>query len=76
MPMYEFDCADCHESFEELVLSGSDVDSVSCPSCTSHRVSKKLSAFAVGAASGGSFDTGYSGGSSCSGGGCCSGSCG
>jgi len=73
--MYEFDCADCHKSFEELVMSGTE-DSVSCPSCTSKHVAKKLSAFAVGAASGGSFDaSSYSGGSSCSGG-CCGGSCG
>ncbi|MBI5531749.1 MAG: zinc ribbon domain-containing protein [Deltaproteobacteria bacterium] len=76
MPMYEFDCSDCHKTFEELVLSGTDPDAVSCPACTSKHVAKRLSAFAVGASSSFGSDASASAGS-CASGGCCSGgSCG
>jgi putative FmdB family regulatory protein len=75
MPMYEFDCVDCKKSFEELVLSG-DPD-VSCPACTSTHVSKRLSAFAVGAGAAESSSAPAATSSSCATGGCCSGgSCG
>lgn len=47
MPIYEFDCHDCGDSFESLVLSFSAVDRVSCPVCESKNVKKKLSTFAV-----------------------------
>jgi putative FmdB family regulatory protein len=44
--MYEFDCHECGEPFEELVLSASRVSEVTCPSCGSRQVKKKLSTFA------------------------------
>ncbi len=66
MPIYEYLCAGCSETFEELV-SASTAESVQCPGCGSTTVTKLLSPFAtprpVGAAVGG-------------GGGCCGGSCG
>lgn len=76
MPMYEFDCVDCHTTFEELVLAGSGQTEIACPACASRQVSRRLSAFAVGAAS--SFGSSHSAsgdpaGSSCATGGCCSG---
>lgn len=76
MPMYEFDCVDCHKTFEELVLAGSAETEIACPSCASRHVSRRLSAFAVGASS--SFGSAQSpsessAGSSCASGGCCSG---
>jgi putative FmdB family regulatory protein len=35
MPIYEFECEDCGERFEELVLGGAV--EVSCPACGSKR---------------------------------------
>ncbi len=45
MPLYEYVCAECGTGFEKLVRRfGDEVD---CPSCSSARVDKQLSAFAV-----------------------------
>jgi putative FmdB family regulatory protein len=61
MPIYEFDCHDCGDSFESLVLSFSKIDGVSCPDCMSNNITKKISTFAVkgdqGSNSMSSFDT-------------------
>jgi len=54
MPLYEFDCQDCGEPFEELVLSANGLSDVSCPDCGSTQVKKKLSTFAANISSGGS----------------------
>jgi putative FmdB family regulatory protein len=67
MPLYEFDCRACGEPFEELVLSANGIDDVSCPSCGSEDVRKKLSTFAT-RMSGGVYAT-PAGGASCSPGG-------
>jgi putative FmdB family regulatory protein len=68
MPIYEYLCADCSDTFEELV-SASNAESVRCPECGGATVTKLLSSFAaprpVGAPVGGG-----------GGGGCCGGSCG
>jgi putative FmdB family regulatory protein len=68
MPIYEYLCADCSSSFEELVSSSTE-DSVRCPDCGGATVTRLLSAFSaprpVGATVGGG-----------GGGGCCGGSCG
>jgi putative FmdB family regulatory protein len=68
MPIYEYLCADCSDTFEELV-SASNAESVRCPECGGSTVTKLLSSFAaprpVGATVGGG-----------GGGGCCGGSCG
>lgn len=47
MPIYEFDCHDCGDQFESLVLSFSKIDGVTCPDCKSSNVTKKISTFAV-----------------------------
>ena len=47
MPFYEFDCNECHEPFDKLVRSFSQIDSVTCPNCGSENIAKKLSTFAV-----------------------------
>lgn len=46
MPIFEFECKECSESFEELVRSNSAVDEVVCPECGSPQVRKKISTFA------------------------------
>lgn len=67
MPMYEFDCLDCGEPFEELVRSATAAGDVNCPSCGSAKIKKKLSTFAA-KVSGGSSSFGLNS-SSCAPGG-------
>ena len=73
MPMFEFTCKDCSKSFEELVFTTDSVDEVTCPTCKSHSVAKRLSAFSVGAGTSGSLGGGDYAPSTCSTGSCCSG---
>jgi len=47
MPIYEFDCQDCGDSFESLVMSFTKIDGVICPECESKNIQKKISNFAV-----------------------------
>ncbi|MEK9862614.1 MAG: FmdB family zinc ribbon protein [Limisphaerales bacterium] len=46
MPIYEFSCDDCNVEHEQLVRSH-DTSNLSCPSCGSSKLSKKLSVFAA-----------------------------
>lgn len=55
MPIYEFQCNDCGQPFEELVFSASAVESVVCPSCESTKVEKMISTFATKVAGGSSY---------------------
>ncbi len=44
MPIYEFDCHTCGNSFDKLVrMSG--LSEVTCPACASSEVKKKVSLF-------------------------------
>jgi putative FmdB family regulatory protein len=55
MPMYEFECTDCGQPFEELVRSPQAVKDVCCPTCGSRQVKKclsRLAAHAGGASAG------------------------
>jgi putative FmdB family regulatory protein len=54
MPIYEYECTECGESFEELVLSISTEKEVHCPACNSKSVKKKISLFGTKAPSTGS----------------------
>lgn len=47
MPIYEFECPECREAFDELVRSAAAVKDVTCPACGSRKVKKKLSAVAA-----------------------------
>ncbi len=67
MPIYEFVCEDCGESFEELVLGGV-TEGIKCPKCQSEKVKKLMSACAF--KSGGKFVGSSSACASCSGGTC------
>jgi putative FmdB family regulatory protein len=55
MPLYEFQCADCQDDFEELVRSSAAVDEVKCPQCGSQHVRRKISVFASKSSGGLSF---------------------
>jgi putative FmdB family regulatory protein len=54
MPIYEYACAPCGKSFEELVLRRSDEAEVRCPGCGSADVGRKMSAPAAARVGGGS----------------------
>ncbi|MBI3782530.1 MAG: zinc ribbon domain-containing protein [Deltaproteobacteria bacterium] len=47
MPIYEYRCEKCGTEFEELT-STADSNSICCKHCDSRRVTRVLSAFAVG----------------------------
>ena len=40
MPLYEFACQDCDNTFEMLVFNG---EAVACPSCEGNRLERLLS---------------------------------
>jgi len=65
MPLYEFICEDCGESFEELVMSANTANQVTCPHCKSDLVRKLISTFASKVGSGSGALIGYSSGNSC-----------
>ena len=66
MPIYEFDCQECAKPFEELLRSANYIDEVTCPSCGSGQVKKKMSMFASkGTGDSSSFSLGASSASSC-----------
>jgi len=47
VPLFDYRCAACEREFEELT-SIAAASGVACPSCGSPRVTRLLSAFAVG----------------------------
>jgi putative FmdB family regulatory protein len=47
MPLYGFVCEECEEEFEELVMSASQTEEVSCPACESRKVHRQLSLVAA-----------------------------
>lgn len=46
MPLFEFECAECKKSFEDLVRNSTDISGVICPFCGSDMTKKKISTFA------------------------------
>jgi putative FmdB family regulatory protein len=46
MPIYEYDCPECGDSFEKLVRDTSGKTQVVCPHCGGVKVKRKLSMFA------------------------------
>ena len=55
MPLYEFQCTDCKDEFEELVRSSAAVADVKCPRCGGEHVRRKVSIFASKVSGGISF---------------------
>ncbi len=62
MPIYEFMCKECENTFEELRLSSSGFKNISCPACGSKKVAKEFSTFSAGVA-GSSVPSGCAAGS-------------
>jgi len=54
MPIYEYRCEECGESFEVFVRSASQQADSTCPKCGSEKVKKAISLFGVGGTGGGS----------------------
>jgi len=69
MPIYEYGCLACGAEFEKFVQTPS---AVTCPSCQSERVSRRLSLVGVktGARASDGPSTAPMGGGGCCGGGC------
>jgi putative FmdB family regulatory protein len=46
MPIYEYECGKCRESFEVFFRSRDEKVAVACPKCGSKRAKRRMSAFA------------------------------
>lgn len=59
MPIYEFKCLDCNETFEKLFLKSDEEIDLSCPECTSKSFVRVVSGsnYAMGAGPGGNKST-------------------
>jgi putative FmdB family regulatory protein len=74
MPMYEYGCLSCSSRFDRLRRMGQSDADVTCPSCQSDRVERRLSVFAAHSRGGGA--TVAETPAAPTAGGCCGGSCG
>ncbi len=53
MPIFEFVCKGCGRQFEEIMtFSAMEAGEAACPDCGAHEVTRNLSAFATGSATG------------------------
>ena len=52
MPIYEYNCKDCLRTFARLQKIGANSNGITCPTCQSSEVERKISAFSGGAGSG------------------------
>ncbi len=69
MPIYEYICDDCKNSFEKIVINRQQ--DISCPKCSGKNAKIQLSVFSSAIAGGPTkSSSGSSGGGSCCGGGC------
>ena len=48
MPIYEFRCKECDNTFEQLFASSQQKSSASCPECESSETTQLFSVFGVG----------------------------
>ena len=69
VPIYEYICKGCGNSFEKIVFASDDENTLECPACGKKNLSKIVSAFSRGnSVSGGKLTNSISGGCSPSGG--------
>ena len=47
MPIYEYECSDCNNTEEILILKKGDKSNIKCSNCGSLNLKKSLSSFAV-----------------------------
>ncbi len=46
MPLYEYDCPQCRQTFEELAPASRNADTATCPACGAAHARKRMSTFA------------------------------
>jgi putative FmdB family regulatory protein len=68
MPIYEYRCDACDETFERLVFASDKDGPVECPACGKHKSKRQLSSFSCGSSSEG-LGSGLDSGCGSSGGG-------
>lgn len=66
MPLFEFSCQSCSQSFEELLRSPEAIPEVTCPVCGGRDVHKKVSRIAARPGVTNGFSLGASAATSCS----------
>ena len=75
MPVYDYQCTECHSKYDVFHKGKEVKEDVICPSCGSvHH--KKLMSIPVVSIGSSTFSSGTSRPSSCDGDGCCGGACG
>lgn len=47
MPMYEYECAECHATFMRLRRMDQDDRELACPTCGSMAIQRQMSVFAT-----------------------------
>ena len=54
MPIFEYQCMDCHTTFERLILRADNAAAPACPQCHGEQTAKQFSTFSAhsGGASG------------------------
>ena len=52
MPVYEYHCRECGETFDLFARSSNKKQTPTCPKCESSKVKKRISLFGVGGSSG------------------------
>lgn len=65
MPIFEFECKECGDSFEELVRNNEAIAEVVCPECGGKQVRKKVSKIAAKVSGLGGFSFSPSSAASC-----------
>jgi putative FmdB family regulatory protein len=48
MPIYEYECRNCKETFEVIQKSGEDNEGLCCPKCNTDKPERLLSSFCSG----------------------------
>lgn len=66
MPIYEFKCKNCGNTFEYLCLRSDDENHATCPSCGKEKSEKLMSTFSSGSSNQGGGLGSLAGASSCS----------
>jgi len=66
MPLFEFNCNTCNQSFEELLRRIESISEVTCPDCGGIEVKRKVSKIASRLSVTGAFSLGASAAASCS----------
>ncbi len=45
MPIYEYHCRECDQTFEEIVSANTPIEEIACPYCGEHKAEREMSVF-------------------------------